>query len=179
VTELPWRVVCIGAGIVNCELAQAFRRLGSEVDLVGSGDRLLPSEAPAASDLLAGRLAAEGLRLRLGQRVTAVDGGRRRAVLGDGTELPYDALMLATGRRVGLTACGTVPRNAMRGDRSTSASGPRTNGSASRFRTSRSSRPSSGTPPTIASPACGRPTSEERADPSGADHPGRLTPSTC
>jgi pyruvate/2-oxoglutarate dehydrogenase complex dihydrolipoamide dehydrogenase (E3) component len=47
-TELPRRVVCIGAGIVNCELAQAFRRLGSEVDLVGSGNRLLPSEAAAA-----------------------------------------------------------------------------------------------------------------------------------
>jgi pyruvate/2-oxoglutarate dehydrogenase complex dihydrolipoamide dehydrogenase (E3) component len=44
-TELPQRVVCIGAGIVNCELAQALRRLGSEVDLVGSGARLLPSEA--------------------------------------------------------------------------------------------------------------------------------------
>ena len=26
-TELPQRVVCIGAGIVNCELAQALRRL--------------------------------------------------------------------------------------------------------------------------------------------------------
>src|SRR5262245_59436895 len=105
-TELPRRVVCVGAGIVNCELAQALRRLGSEVDLVGSGDRLLPSEAPAASELLAGRLAAEGVRLRLGQRVTSVDGGQRRAVLGDGTELPYDALLLATGRRVRVDGLG-------------------------------------------------------------------------
>src|SRR5262249_9688022 len=88
VTELPPRMVCVGAGIVNCELAQAFRRLGSEVVLVGSGERLMPSEASAASELLARRLAAEGVRLRLGQRVTSVDGGRRRAVLGDGTELP-------------------------------------------------------------------------------------------
>ncbi len=105
-TELPPRVVCIGAGIVNCELAQALRRLGSEVDLVGSGGRLLPSEAPAASDLLAGRLAAEGVRLRLGQRLTGVDCGRRRAMLGDGTELPYDALLLATGRRVRVDGLG-------------------------------------------------------------------------
>ena len=99
-------MVCIGAGIVNCELAQALRRLGSEVDLVGSADRLLPSEAPAASDLLAGRLAAEGVRLRLRQRVTAVDGGRGRVVLGDGTELPYDALLPATGRRVRVDGLG-------------------------------------------------------------------------
>ncbi len=34
-TEMPRRLVCIGGGTVNCELAQAFRRLGCEVDLIG------------------------------------------------------------------------------------------------------------------------------------------------
>jgi threonine dehydrogenase-like Zn-dependent dehydrogenase len=33
-TELPARLVVIGSGPLGCELAQAFRRLGSEVDLV-------------------------------------------------------------------------------------------------------------------------------------------------
>src|SRR5215472_2261475 len=33
-TELPERLVVIGGGPLACELAQAFRRLGSEVDLV-------------------------------------------------------------------------------------------------------------------------------------------------
>jgi pyruvate/2-oxoglutarate dehydrogenase complex dihydrolipoamide dehydrogenase (E3) component len=98
-TALPRRVVCIGAGIINCELGQALRRLGSEVDLVTTSDRLLPSEAPAASEIVAGRLAAEGVRVRLRQRLMAIDSRRARAVLGDGTGLPYDALLLATGRR--------------------------------------------------------------------------------
>jgi pyruvate/2-oxoglutarate dehydrogenase complex dihydrolipoamide dehydrogenase (E3) component len=105
-TELPNRVVCIGAGVVNCELAQALCRLGSQVDLVGSGDRLLPSEAPAASHLLAERLAAEGVRLRLGMRVTAVDSGQRKVRLSDGGELNYDALLFATGRRVRVDGLG-------------------------------------------------------------------------
>lgn len=35
-TELPRRLICIGGGIISCELAQAFCRLGSEVDLIGS-----------------------------------------------------------------------------------------------------------------------------------------------
>ena len=39
-TELPRRLVCLGAGVANCELAQAFRRLGSEVDLVRMTDEL-------------------------------------------------------------------------------------------------------------------------------------------
>jgi len=111
-TELPRRTLCVGAGVVNCELAQALVRLGSEVDLVGSGERLMPSEAPAASDLIARRLAAEGVRLRLGQRVTSVDGERRRAVLADGTALPYDCLLFATGRRVRVDGLGLAEAGA-------------------------------------------------------------------
>jgi pyruvate/2-oxoglutarate dehydrogenase complex dihydrolipoamide dehydrogenase (E3) component len=41
-TELPARLVVIGGGPVGCELAQAFRRLGSEVDLVSATENLLP-----------------------------------------------------------------------------------------------------------------------------------------
>src|SRR5690348_8945861 len=43
-TELPARLVVIGTGPLGCELAQAFRRLGSEVDLVGRPGTLLPHD---------------------------------------------------------------------------------------------------------------------------------------
>src|SRR5262249_59105828 len=94
---LPRRLVCLGAGVAGCELAQAFRRLGSEVDLVGRAERLLPGEAAAASEVLAKRLAAEGVRLRLGGSATKVDGGQRRLALSDGAELAYDALLARAG----------------------------------------------------------------------------------
>ena len=68
-------------GWSNCELAQAFRRLGSEVDLVGNDERLLPAEAPAASEVVAERLAAEGVRLHLG--VSGNESGRWAAATGD------------------------------------------------------------------------------------------------
>src|SRR5262249_36477204 len=42
VTELPARLVVIGGGPLACELAQAFHRLGSDVDLVSSAGNLLP-----------------------------------------------------------------------------------------------------------------------------------------
>jgi pyruvate/2-oxoglutarate dehydrogenase complex dihydrolipoamide dehydrogenase (E3) component len=105
-TELPRRLVCLGAGVVNCELAQALRRLGSDVDMVGSAERLLPAEAPAASEVLSKRLAAEGVRLRLGVRATQVDGGHRRLSLSDGSELVYDALLIAAGRKVNVDGMG-------------------------------------------------------------------------
>ncbi|HMB07836.1 MAG TPA: FAD-dependent oxidoreductase, partial [Isosphaeraceae bacterium] len=105
-TELPRRLVCLGAGVANCELAQAFRRLGSEVDLVGSTERLIPAEAPAASEVVSKRLAAEGVRLHLGVRGTEVDGGQQRLGLSDGSELAYDALLVAAGRRVNVDGMG-------------------------------------------------------------------------
>lgn len=83
-----------------------FRRLGSEVDLVGSAERLLPTEAPAASEVLTARFAAEGVRLHLVVKATKVDGGRKRLTLSDGSELEYDALLVATGRKVNVDGIG-------------------------------------------------------------------------
>ena len=105
-TEMPRRLICIGGGTVNCELAQAFRRLGCEVDLVGSQDRLLPAENPAASEVLSARLVAEGVRLHLGVKATKVDGERKQLTLSNGMELEYDALLVATGRKVGVDGIG-------------------------------------------------------------------------
>jgi pyruvate/2-oxoglutarate dehydrogenase complex dihydrolipoamide dehydrogenase (E3) component len=107
----PRRLVCLGAGVAGCELTQAFRRLGCEVDLVGRAERLLRGEAPAVSELLAKRFAAEGVRLRLGVSATKVDGRQRWLALSDGSELAYDALLLAARRRahvdgLGLEAAG-------------------------------------------------------------------------
>ncbi len=105
-TTLPRWLVCIGGGTVSCELAQAFRRLGSEVDLVGRAGCLLPAEAAAASEVLAARLAAEGVRLHLGVKPTKVDGGQKRLTLSDGSELAYDALLVGAGRKVHVDGMG-------------------------------------------------------------------------
>jgi pyruvate/2-oxoglutarate dehydrogenase complex dihydrolipoamide dehydrogenase (E3) component len=105
-TELPQRLVCIGAGTVNCELAQAFCRLGSEVDLIGSGERLLLAEPVEASEVVTRQLKAEGVRLHLNTRATRVDSEQQRLTLSNGMELAYDALLIATGRKVNVDGMG-------------------------------------------------------------------------
>ncbi len=105
-SELPRRLICLGGGTVNCEMGQAFRRLGGEVDLVGSADRLLPVEVPEASEVLAARMTSEGVRLHLGLNATKVDGRLKRVTLSDGSELDYDALLIAAGRRVHVDGMG-------------------------------------------------------------------------
>ncbi|RMD78844.1 MAG: pyridine nucleotide-disulfide oxidoreductase, partial [Gammaproteobacteria bacterium] len=116
----PERLLVLGGGPIGCELAQAFARLGVPVTLVQRRERLLPREDPEVSALLARRLAAEGVALRLGHRPLAVEpegaGGRLRC-LADGKEreLPFSHLLLALGRRpvtegLGLEALGVALR---------------------------------------------------------------------
>ena len=71
-TELPPRLVVIGSGPLACELAQAFRRLGSEVDLVSTTKSLMPRDEPEAGELIRRRFEQEGLRLHLGFKAVRV-----------------------------------------------------------------------------------------------------------
>ena len=43
-TELPRRMVVIGAGPVGCELAQSFQRFGCQVTVITDGAQILPKE---------------------------------------------------------------------------------------------------------------------------------------
>jgi pyruvate/2-oxoglutarate dehydrogenase complex dihydrolipoamide dehydrogenase (E3) component len=83
-----------------CELAQAFRRLGSEVDLVSTTKNLMPRDEPEAGELIRRRFEQEGLRLHLGFKAVRAGGGRLTVQGPAGTrELAYDALLLGTGRK--------------------------------------------------------------------------------
>jgi pyruvate/2-oxoglutarate dehydrogenase complex dihydrolipoamide dehydrogenase (E3) component len=99
-TELPARLVVIGGGPLACELAQAFHRLGSDVDLISRAGNLLPSDEPEIGDLIRRRFEREGLRLHLGFTALQSSDGRLTVRGPAGTrELPYDALLLGTGRK--------------------------------------------------------------------------------
>lgn len=99
-TELPPRLVIIGGGPLGCELAQAFSRLGSEVDLVSASTSLLPNDEPEVGELIRRRFEQEGLRLHFGFKAVRAGGGRLTIQGPTGTrELTYDALLLGTGRK--------------------------------------------------------------------------------
>lgn len=97
---LPRHMLVVGAGPIGCEMAQAFRRLGSQVTLVASRDRVLPRDDPAASRVLGEVFAAEGIDLRYNARAERAwqDEGGIHLVAG-GDELLGDALLIAAGRR--------------------------------------------------------------------------------
>ena len=103
--------VIVGAGECGARAAMALReqRFDGDVTLVG-GESHLPYERPPLSKdgmlaevfaaktiVTAERLAEAGVAFRGGARIDSVDRAGKRLVAADGTALPYDKLLLATG----------------------------------------------------------------------------------
>ena len=114
---LPRRFVVLGGGPIGSELAQAFCRFGASVTQVEQAPRLLMREDADVGELLRGHFADDGVRLLTGHRALRVesDGTDHVLVCGDeaGNEVsaPFDALLVAVGRRpnsegLGLDALG-------------------------------------------------------------------------
>jgi pyruvate/2-oxoglutarate dehydrogenase complex dihydrolipoamide dehydrogenase (E3) component len=109
--KLPQRMVVMGGGPIGCELAQSFARLGAKVSLVEMGPRLLPREDSDVSDLAVAALAASGVEVLTGHEALRVEGAasaRQLVVAGPDGErsIPFDALIVAVGRKARLTGFG-------------------------------------------------------------------------
>ena len=117
--SVPRRLVVLGGGAVGVEMAQAFRRLGSEqVTVLEVGPRLLPREEPFAGDEVRAALDAEGVTVVVSARPARVDrrtpDGPVVVALEDGGEVVGDELLVAAGRRaatdqLGLESVGLQP----------------------------------------------------------------------
>ena len=102
--DVPDSLTVLGGGATGVELAQVFRRFGSEVTVLEAGPRLVGPEEPESGDLLARLFAAEGITVRTGADVTSVhhDGRRFTIAAGDDSPVVSDRLLVASGRRADL-----------------------------------------------------------------------------
>jgi pyruvate/2-oxoglutarate dehydrogenase complex dihydrolipoamide dehydrogenase (E3) component len=114
-TEAPERLVVIGGGPIGCELGQAFRHLGAEVEILEMGE-ILPKDEPELREVLRRRLLDDGVSLHEGAKVVGVekDGAgvavRLESESGEGriagTHLLIAAGRAATVEGLGLEAAG-------------------------------------------------------------------------
>ncbi|MFF7187450.1 NAD(P)/FAD-dependent oxidoreductase [Streptomyces sp. NPDC008222] len=105
------RIVIVGASLAGLRAAEALREQGFTGSLTVVGDEAyLPYDRPPLSkQVLLGQVAADTTALpmrrdpdaewRLGVAATGLDPLRKRVLLADGDELPYDRLLIATGTR--------------------------------------------------------------------------------
>jgi pyruvate/2-oxoglutarate dehydrogenase complex dihydrolipoamide dehydrogenase (E3) component len=117
-TERPRRLAVIGAGAVGCELAQAFRRLGSDVTAFDILPQILGREDADAAGLIRRVLEREGVGFALSSQIRAIERGPEGKTLHftvDGREdrLAVDEILIGAGRApnvegLGLDAVGVA-----------------------------------------------------------------------
>ncbi|MBM3595248.1 MAG: FAD-binding protein, partial [Alphaproteobacteria bacterium] len=102
ISELPEHLAIIGAGAVGMEMAQAFRRLGSEVTVIAPARPLERDDAEAAA-LVKAALEAEGVRFVTGEVIrckgTATD---LQLTCNGGEMIPCSHVLIAVGRRANI-----------------------------------------------------------------------------
>ena len=110
-TELPRRLIVIGAGPIGCEMAQAFRSFGAEVTVVHDAPHALPREDADAAAVVERHMARDGVRLVNGARVLGAErrGGDvvvRYEVGGTASEVVGDRILVGVGRAPNLDGLG-------------------------------------------------------------------------
>lgn len=102
--ELPSHLLVLGGGAIGCELAQAFRRLGSAVTQVEMLPRLLAVEDPEVSQAVESAFRDDGIEVLTGMKVTRfeVENGTSTAIAeaddGATRRIDFDQVLVATGR---------------------------------------------------------------------------------
>lgn len=105
IEELPAKLAVIGSGSIGCELGQAFSRLGSEVTLFDSAERILPREDENASALLTKQLVSDGVKIVTSAKITSIktnELGKGRISFstpgGDEATIGFERVLVAIGR---------------------------------------------------------------------------------
>ncbi|MFU8794486.1 MAG: dihydrolipoyl dehydrogenase family protein [Dethiobacteria bacterium] len=104
--RVPKSLAIIGGGPIGVEMAQAFNRLGTRVELIQSRDRLLPRDDHELALELGRLLGAEGINIHFNKRVKEVKktatGWHIMDILENDQPLEADELLLASWRKANL-----------------------------------------------------------------------------
>jgi dihydrolipoamide dehydrogenase len=101
-TEIPERMLIVGAGVEGCEFATLFSGLGSRVSMVEMLPSVLPLEDEETIGVLTRELKKRKVQVHLETTIaewSATDTGVQ-AILSSGEEVTADILLVSVGRRM-------------------------------------------------------------------------------
>ncbi len=112
--DQPKTMAVLGAGVIGCEYASIFSRLGVKVTLVDQRDRLLSWMDSEITDELQAQYARSGIQLMFNSRtsdISSLKGKRGAQVSINGKGQTFDVLLICMGRngnteRLNLPAAG-------------------------------------------------------------------------
>ncbi|MEM7176311.1 MAG: FAD-dependent oxidoreductase [Pseudomonadota bacterium] len=112
------RVAVIGGGLLGLEAARGMAKRGADVTVIEHENRLMPRQLDeCASEILKARIEGLGTRVLTSTRVATITGNSRvdGIVLGDGSHLDIDTVVICTGVRANTQIAGAVGLNIGRG----------------------------------------------------------------
>ncbi|BBY27709.1 mycothione reductase [Mycolicibacterium sediminis] len=101
IDDAPRHLAILGGGYIAAELAHVFAAAGSRITIIEKSDRLLGGPQDDELRRTYTDLVRDQYDLRLGAKLTALDGepGALRITLDDGSTIEADVLLVAAGRR--------------------------------------------------------------------------------
>ena len=111
IKDQPKHLLVMGAGPIGCELAQSFKRLGSNVTIVDTGAHILSREDDDVVVEITEQFKLEGIELLSNAKVVKFEKQDENKFAIIATEqgeqtLEFDALLLAVGREANVTGYG-------------------------------------------------------------------------
>ncbi|MED3661286.1 dihydrolipoyl dehydrogenase [Ureibacillus terrenus] len=96
---LPNRLAIIGGGVIGVELAYAMKSFGTDVTIIEAAPDILLTVDPDARSIVKEKLQSMGIKIIVEASVQKVKKG---SVLLSDEEIPFDRLLVATGRKQNL-----------------------------------------------------------------------------
>ncbi len=100
--SIPETIFIIGGGIIGCEFASIYSRLGANVIIAEQAEQILPEEDPDIAAFLHTSLEESGVRVFTSVQVERLDPARRRVFLKNGDDsfnIQADRCLVAVGRK--------------------------------------------------------------------------------
>lgn len=108
ITERPESLAIIGAGSAGIEIAQAFQRFGTQVELFSKHSLILPHEDQEIARVLLEKLLEEGIHFHSKANIRSVQGKTGDWTLkdSDGKSYQADSILIASGKAPNTSGLG-------------------------------------------------------------------------
>ncbi len=119
-SEIPKKLVVIGAGVIGCEYAGTFAALGTEVHLVDGRDTLLPFLDREVSQALVRAMTENGIQFYWKEKVLECDANQPGNViirLSSGAKFECDGVLVCAGRSSNTGSLNTAAAGLTLGNR--------------------------------------------------------------
>jgi dihydrolipoamide dehydrogenase len=100
--QVPTSLVIVGGGVIGCEFASIYGRMGCNVTVVEMAEHILPEEDADIADILAKQLQKDGVTIHTSARVEELDEANRRIIIRkaeEQIEMSADYVLVAIGRK--------------------------------------------------------------------------------